>query len=160
MSKVFMRRQFVVSFVLSILLLVKIQSSADNRTSSVIDRPFWPITGYTISGQTYFGSITELQSYSGDSKTGPSGIRAILKPNFLKFGFGMVYTILKPDLFVRFQDGQRLDRFGMNKNFFMTLFFIKRSRLAATKTILKPDKLVRFQDGQKLDRFGMNKIFL
>jgi hypothetical protein len=41
-------------------------------------------------------------SYSGDSKTRPSGIRAILKPNFLKFGFGMVYTILEPDLFVRF----------------------------------------------------------
>ncbi len=41
--------------------------------------------------------------YSGDPKTGPSGFRAILKPNFLKFSFGMVYTILKPDYFSGFR---------------------------------------------------------
>jgi hypothetical protein len=28
-----------------------IQSESDNRTSSVIERPFWPITGYSISGR-------------------------------------------------------------------------------------------------------------
>jgi hypothetical protein len=44
--------------------------------------------------------------YSGDPKTGPSGIRMARKPNFLKFGFEMVDMTRKPDKFVRFSNGQ------------------------------------------------------
>jgi hypothetical protein len=50
------------------------------------------------------GVVTVKQSpgtngkYSGDPKSEPSDIRDILIPNFFKIGFGMVYTILKPEL--------------------------------------------------------------
>jgi hypothetical protein len=40
-----------------------------------------------------------------------------------------------------------LDRFGIKNNLFMTLFFIKWSRLA---TILNPDKKVRISNGPVL----------
>jgi hypothetical protein len=60
-----------------------------------------------------------------DPKTGPSGFRGILKPDILNYGFGMAIGILKPDKFVRFSNvfgrSASLDRFVMNKIFFMIL---------------------------------------
>jgi hypothetical protein len=48
------------------------------------------------------GFLLSRAIYSGDPESELSNIRDILIQNFFKFGLGMVYTILKPDIFVRF----------------------------------------------------------
>jgi hypothetical protein len=48
-----------------------VQSNADIRTNPVIERPFWPITGYSISGQPNsitghkYGRISNIYPISG-----------------------------------------------------------------------------------------------
>jgi hypothetical protein len=71
--------------------------------------------------------------YSDPPNTGLSGFQMVIFRTLLKSGFQMVLaaillkTIRKPD---RTFLTASLDGFGMKKIFFMTLFFIKRSRLA------------------------------
>ncbi len=45
---------------------MEIQSESDNRTSSVIEQPFWPITGYLISGRTKMAPIFDIRILGSD----------------------------------------------------------------------------------------------
>jgi hypothetical protein len=118
----------ILIFSLSITWITTVHSTLD--VGHFIGR-----TEFTCSSTLKKGCKCE---YSGDPKTGHPNSGKIRKPNFFKFGFGMAIGILKPDKFVRFSNvfgrSASLDRFGMNKIFFITLFFIKRSRLEQQKT--------------------------
>jgi hypothetical protein len=67
-------------------------------------------------------------NYSRHPKAGPSGFRMVISRT--KFGSGIQMAFkTRSEVF-----SASLDRFGMNKIFFMTLFFIKMSRLAPFDT--------------------------
>ena len=67
--------------------------------------------------------------YSEHPKAGLSGFQMVISRTLFGSGIQMAFESRSENFLAS------LDRFGMNKIFFMTLFFIKRSRLAPFETL-------------------------
>jgi hypothetical protein len=94
---------------------------------------------------------TQPSMYICHVKTGPSGIKMVIFWKKIWSGFQMAtYLFLPFENRTGLFSSASLDHFAMNKIFFMTLFFIKRSKLA----IQNLDKKVRLSNGPIFECLG------